>query len=68
MAHFQNGVSISGEIFFRTRCQFGVPGGTYPPKKYPSAPRRFYARRRFLSAHIPHLLNAIFINIGNTLH
>ena len=19
-------------------CQFGVPGGTYPPKKYPSAP------------------------------
>ena len=31
-------------------------------------PRRFYARRRFLSAHIPHLLNAIFINIGNTLH
>ena len=39
MAHFQNGVSILGEMFFRTGCQFGVPGGTYPPKKYPSAPR-----------------------------
>ena len=24
-------------MFFRTGCQFGVPGGTYPPKKYPSA-------------------------------
>ena len=24
--------------FFRTGCQFGVPCGTYPPKKYPSAP------------------------------
>ena len=22
----------------RTGCQFGVPGVTYPPKKYPSAP------------------------------
>ena len=22
----------------RTGCQFGVPGGTYPPKKYPRAP------------------------------
>ena len=21
-----------------TGCQFGVPGGTYPPIKYPSAP------------------------------
>ena len=31
-------VSVLGEIFFRTGCQFGVPGGTYPPKKYPSAP------------------------------
>ena len=38
LAHFQNGVSILGEIFSRTGCQFGVPGGTYPPKKYPSAP------------------------------
>ena len=38
LAHFQNGVSILGEIFFRTGCQFGVPGGTYPPKKYPCAP------------------------------
>ena len=25
-------------MFFRTECRFGVPGGTYPPKKYPSAP------------------------------
>ena len=25
-------------MFFRTGCQFEVPGGTYPPKKYPSAP------------------------------
>ena len=27
-----------GEFFFRTGCQFGVLGGTYPPKKYSSAP------------------------------
>ena len=38
MAHFLDGVSILGEIYFRTECQFGVPEGTYPPKKYPSAP------------------------------
>ena len=38
LAYFQNGVSILGEIFSRTGCQFGVPGSTYPPKKYPSAP------------------------------
>ena len=38
VAHFLNGVSILWEFFFRTGCQFGVPGGTYPPKKYPSAP------------------------------
>ena len=25
---------------FRTGRQFGVLGGTYPPKKYPSAPPR----------------------------
>ena len=25
-------------MFSRTGCQFGVPGSTYPPKKYPSAP------------------------------
>ena len=37
LAHFQNGVSILGEIFSRTGCQFGV---TYPPKKYPSPPPR----------------------------
>ena len=35
---FQNRVSILREIFFRTGCQFKVPGGKYPPKKYPSAP------------------------------
>ena len=23
-------------------CQFGVPGGTYPPKNYPSAPPGFF--------------------------
>ena len=28
--------------FFRTGCQFGVPCGTYPPKKYPSAPPRAF--------------------------
>ena len=38
MAHFYNGVSILGEIFPRTGCQYGVQGGTYPPKKYPIAP------------------------------
>ena len=38
LAHFQNGVSILGEIFVRTGCQFGVLGGKYPPQKYPSAP------------------------------
>ena len=48
LAHFQNGVSVLGRILerginfkgivFRTGCQFGGPGGTYPPKKYPSAP------------------------------
>ena len=31
-------VSILGEIFSRTGCQFGVPGDTYPPQQYPSAP------------------------------
>ena len=36
LAHFQNGVSILGEFFVRTGCQFGVLDGTYPPKKYPS--------------------------------
>ena len=29
---------FQGEISFRTGCQFGVPSGTYPPKKSPSAP------------------------------
>ena len=29
---------ISFKANSRTGCQFGVPGGTYPPKKYPSAP------------------------------
>ena len=38
LAHFYNGGSILGENVSRTGCQFGVPGGTYPPKKYPSAP------------------------------
>ena len=38
LAHFQNGVSILGENFFKTGCQFGVLGGTYTPKKYSSAP------------------------------
>ena len=38
LVHFQNGVSILGDIFFRTGCQFGVLGSTHPPKKYPSAP------------------------------
>ena len=38
MAYFQNGVSILGEFFFRKGCQFGVLGGTYPPKKYSIAP------------------------------
>ena len=33
LAYFQNGVLILGEFFFRTGCQFGVLGGTYPPKK-----------------------------------
>ena len=42
---FQNGVSILGKIFFRTGCQFGVSGGTYPPKKYPSAPPGTYTKR-----------------------
>ena len=37
---FYNGVSILGQIFFRTGCQFGVPGGTYPPQKYPSVGAR----------------------------
>ena len=40
MAHFENGVSVLGGSFFRTGCQFGVPGGTYLPKKNPSAPPR----------------------------
>ena len=35
---FLERVSILGEFFFRTGCQFGDPGGTYPPQKYPSAP------------------------------
>ena len=30
--------AILAKIFSRTGCQFGVPGATYPPKKYPSAP------------------------------
>ena len=38
LAYFQNGVSIVGKFFSRTGCHFGVPGGTCPPKKYPSAP------------------------------
>ena len=38
LAYFQNGVLILGEFFFRTGCQFGVLGGTYPPKRYSSAP------------------------------
>ena len=29
---------FQGEISFRTGCQFGVPSGTYPPKKSPSPP------------------------------
>ena len=33
----ERGVNFRGN-FFWTGCQFGVPGGTYPPKKYPSAP------------------------------
>ena len=38
VAYFQIGVSTLGEIFFRTGCQFGVPGGTYPSKKIPNCP------------------------------
>ena len=35
----RNGVSIlGGFLFLSTGCQFGVPGGTYQPKKYPGAP------------------------------
>ena len=55
LAHFQNGVSVLGRIlerginfrgiFFRTGCQSGGPGGTYPPKKYPSAPPGAYQSR-----------------------
>ena len=33
----ERGINFRGN-FFRTGCQFGVQGGTYPPKKYPSAP------------------------------
>ena len=52
-AHLQNGVSILGEFVFRTGCQFGVPGGTYLPKKYPSAPPGFYSRQPLLQKLIP---------------
>ena len=49
LAHFQNWVSILAESFFRTGCQFGVPGGTYPPKKFSSAsPRGFQQLRENL--------------------
>ena len=33
----ERGISFRA-FFFRTGCQFGAPGGTYPLKKYPSAP------------------------------
>ena len=47
LAHFLHGVSVLGRVLeqgiknwpiSRTGCQFGVLGGTYPPKRYPSAP------------------------------
>ena len=65
MAHFYNGVSILGETFSRTGCQFGVPGGTYPPKNYPSAPPGRHQARHFgtkLRAR-PH---DVFGNAGST--
>ena len=40
-------------MFFRTGYQFGVPGGTYPPKKYPSAlppGAGTYLRWRFMTS------------------
>ena len=36
----RTGYQFQGKFFFRTGCQFGVLGGTYPPKKYPSASPR----------------------------
>ena len=39
-------------------CQFGVPGGTYPPKKYPSAPPPG-ALSLFLWALIPVIFMAL---------
>ena len=35
----ERGINFRG-IFLRKGCQFGVPGGTYPPRKYPRAPPR----------------------------
>ena len=30
---------ILNAIFLKTASKFGNPGGTYPPKSYPSTPR-----------------------------
>ena len=38
LVHFLNRVSVLEQFFFRTGWQFEVPGSTYLPKKYPSAP------------------------------
>ena len=45
------------EIFSRMGCQFGVPGGTYPPKKYPSAPP---GTKRLYRDFLPFLVWAVF--------
>ena len=43
-------VSVLGEFFFRTGCQFGVQGDKYPPKKYPSAPPPGVQYRSFINS------------------
>ena len=45
----ERGINFRGN-FFRTGCQFGVPGGTYPREKYPSAPPGFVPLRFQVSA------------------
>ena len=43
-------------------CQFGVPGGTYPPKKYPSAPPRgLYGQ---VAEWVEFFANPVFKNPG----
>ena len=33
----EQGINFRANSFFKTGSKFGVLGGTYPPKKYPSA-------------------------------